>query len=231
MDFILLLAIIGIMLTIMTAACVYLVNRYRTVGYAALLGFFIMLLVISQIFAARPAEFNLYLLSFTAPTAIIAYSFTAMVNDMINEIYGERCTHLAINIALVTQVLMVILIYLASIVPPSIFFEHEAAWQDIFSLSIRIICASWISFFVCQHFDTWIFARLKEKLPKRLAVRGIVSNAMNLTLDSFIFITIAFAGVMPILPLILGQICMKNLLMLFGMPWFIAYKKKLVSGK
>jgi uncharacterized integral membrane protein (TIGR00697 family) len=231
MNFILLLAIIAVMLSIMTAACVYLVNRYRTIGYATLLGFFIMLLVISQIFATRPAEFHLYLLSFTAPTAVIAYSFTAIVNDMINEIYGEKCTHIAINIALVTQVLMVILFYLASILPPSSFFEHEAAWQDIFSLSIRIVCASWISFFICQHLDTWIFARLKEKLPRRLAIRGIVSNAANLTLDSIIFITIAFSGVMPILPLILGQICMKNLLMLFGMPWFVAYKKKLVSNE
>jgi uncharacterized integral membrane protein (TIGR00697 family) len=150
---------------------------------------------------------------------------------MINEIYGEKCTHIAINIAFITQVLMVILIYLASLVLPSNFFEHEAAWQDIFSLSIRIVCASWISFFLCQHLDTWVFARLKEKLPQRLAIRGIVSNALNLTLDSILFIAIAFIGVMPILPLILGQICIKNLLMLFGMPWFIAYKKKLVSNE
>ena len=229
MDFIVFLAIIGIMLSIMTAACVYIVNRYKTVGYAALLSFFIMLLVISQIFAARPAEFNLYLLTLTAPTAVIAYSFTAIVNDMINEIYGEACAHIAVNIALVTQVLMVILIYLASIVSPAIFFAHEAAWQEIFALSIRIVFASWISFFVCQHLDTWVFARLKERLPERLAVRGIASNVLNLTLDSVIFITIAFLGIMPILPLIIGQICMKNLLMLFGMPWFIAYKKKLAS--
>jgi uncharacterized integral membrane protein (TIGR00697 family) len=186
-----------------------------------------MLLVISQLLATRPAEFNLYILTITAPTAAIAYSFTAIVNDMINEIYGERCAHIAVNIALVTQVLMVILIWLASLVPPAFFFEHEAVWQDIFGLSLRIVFASWVSFFICQHLDVWIFSRLKEKIPKQLAVRGIVSSALNLTLDSIIFITIAFSGIMPLLPLIIGQIIIKNLFMLFGIPWFVAYKKKL----
>jgi uncharacterized integral membrane protein (TIGR00697 family) len=228
MDFILLLAIIGVMLSVMTGACVYTVNRYRTIGYAALLGFFIMLLVVSQVLAARPAEFNLYFVTFVAPTAVIAYSFTAIVNDMINEIYGEKCTHLAVNIALVSQVLMVILLYLASLLTPADFFGYEEAWQEIFGLSIRIIFASWIAFFACQHLDAWVFSRLKERLPERLAVRGIVSNALNLTLDSVVFITIAFMGVMPLLPLIIGQVVMKNLLMLFGIPWFVAYKKKLV---
>jgi uncharacterized integral membrane protein (TIGR00697 family) len=208
---------------------VYFVNRYRTIGSAALLGFFVTLLITSQLLAARPAEFNLYILTFTAPTAVIAYSFTAIVNDMINEIYGEKCTHIAVNIALVTQVLMVILICLASLVTPAFFFEHETAWQDIFGFSIRIVFASWVSFFVCQHLDVWVFSRLKEKIPKQLAVRGTVSSALNLTLDSIIFITIAFMGVMPVLPLIIGQIIMKNLLMLFGIPWFVAYKKKLKS--
>jgi len=231
MDFILLLLIIGVMLSVMTATCVYFVNRYRTIGYAALLGFFITLLIISQLLATRPAEFNLYFLTITAPTAVIAYSFTAIVNDMINEIYGERCTHIAVNIAFVTQVLMVILIFLASFVTPAFFFEHEAAWQDIFGLSLRILFASWISFFICQHLDVWVFSRLKEKIPKQLAVRGIASSALNLTLDSIIFITIAFLGIMPILPLIIGQIIMKNLLMLFGIPWFVAYKKKLKSSE
>jgi len=227
MDFILLLVIIGIMLSIMTATCVYTVNRYRTVGYATLLSFFIMLLVISQLLATRPAEFNLYIFTIIAPTAAIAYSFTAIVNDMINEIYGEKCAHIAVNIALLTQVIMVILIFLASLITPAFFFEHEAAWQDIFGLSLRIVFASWISFFICQHLDVWVFSRLKEKIPKQLVVRGTVSSALNLTLDSIIFITIAFIGIMPILPLIIGQIIMKNLLMLFGIPWFVAYKKKL----
>ncbi|MEM2293581.1 MAG: hypothetical protein QXU81_09220 [Candidatus Bathyarchaeia archaeon] len=41
-------------------------------------------------------------------------------------------------------------------------------------------------------------------------MRSSISDALDLTLDSMIFITLAFYGVMPVIPLIIGQIVSKN---------------------
>jgi len=41
-------------------------------------------------------------------------------------------------------------------------------------------------------------------------LRSSVSDVIDLTLDSLVFVTIAFYEVMPVIPLIIGQIVSKN---------------------
>ncbi|RLE75640.1 MAG: VUT family protein, partial [Thermoprotei archaeon] len=54
-----------------------------------------------------------------------------------------------------------------------------------------------------------------------------VSDFVDLTLDSIIFITLAFYGVMPVTPLIIGQIVSKNIIGFIDNPWFVWYKRTL----
>ncbi|WP_281175354.1 VUT family protein [Methanogenium cariaci] len=57
--------------------------------------------------------------------------------------------------------------------------------------------ASWVSFLITQTIDTRIFASLKKRYENRIVLRSVASDAVGLTLDSVIFVTIAFAGVAP----------------------------------
>ena len=43
-------------------------------------------------------------------------------------------------------------------------------------------------------------------------------------IDSFIFVTLAFYGVMPVIPLIIGQIVTKIAVSFLDTPWFVWYK-------
>ncbi|MDG6219781.1 MAG: queuosine precursor transporter, partial [Candidatus Thermoplasmatota archaeon] len=110
------------------------------------------------------------------------------------------------------------------------FFAFEETWQEIFSLGIRIVIASWISFLITQILDAHVFASLKRKFPERIVLRSTMSDALGLTLDSLIFVTIAFWGVAPLLPLIIGQIVAKNIIGFLDTPWFVWYKKYLEKG-
>lgn len=216
-----------ISLTIVTYASAYVVKKFKNYGFAALVAFYTIYLGASQIMAARIINFDLGLYSFFAPAAVFIYPFIAQAIDMINEVYGRKKTHLAIGIAFVTQVLLVTFIAMVNSLSPAPFFEFEKAWQGIFSLGIRITIASWIAFLTCQNLDAYVFAWLKKKYEKNIVLRSVTSDVLDLTLDSLIFITLAFYGVMPIIPLIIGQIVSKNIIGLLDTPWFVWYKKLL----
>jgi len=217
-------------LTLVTFASAYVVRKFGEYGFAALTSFYTIYLGASQILAARIVKFDLGFHSFFAPAAVFIYPFVAQAVDMINEVYGRKKTHLAIAIAFATQVLLVAFIAMVNRLPPAPFFKFEEAWQNIFGLGIRITAASWVSFLICQNIDAYVFAWLKRRYEKSVWLRSITSDALDLTLDSAIFVTLAFYGVMPIGPLILGQIATKNIIGFLDTPWFLWYRK-LIGGR
>ena len=225
-------------LTIVTYASAYIVKKYREHGFAALTAFYTIYLGASQILASRIIAFNLGFQQFYAPAAVFIYPFIAQAIDMINEVYGRKMTHLAITIAFITQVLLVTFIAMVNTLKPAPFFKYEEAWQKLFGLSIRITAASWISFLICSNLDAYVFSKLKSKFLKKeetfkldttlnpyVWLRSSVSDLIDLTLDSIIFVTLAFYKVMPITPLIIGQIISKNIVGFIDNPWFVWYKK------
>lgn len=144
---------------------------------------------------------------------------------MINEVYGREKTHLAIGIAFITQVLLVLFILLVKKLPPAPFFKYEEAWQDIFQMGLRITFASWVSFLICQNVDAYVFSTLKKRFESKIILRSVTSDILDLTLDSIIFIIVAFYGRMPLSMLIIGQIVTKNLIGIIDTPWFLWYKR------
>lgn len=212
-------------LTIVTYVSAYIVRNFKEYGFAALAAFYTIYLGASQIIAARIINFDLGFYSFFAPAAVFIYPFIAQAIDMINEVYGRRMTHLAIGIAFVTQVLLVAFIVMTNALSPAPFFGLEEAWQTIFGLSVRITIASWISFLITNNLDAVVFAKLKERYEDKVLLRSVTSDVADLTLDSMIFVPLAFYGIQPVVPLIIGQIISKNLIGLLDTPWFLWYKK------
>lgn len=231
-------------LTIVTYASVQIVRRFPQYGFAALTGFYVVYLAAAQIIAARVVSIDLGFYVFIAPASVFLYPFIAQVIDMINEVYGKTMAQVAIGIVFISQVLLVIFLLMVNSLTPAEIFTHEDAWQEIFNMSIRITLASWIAFLVCSTIDATIFSSLKERFQKKEAefrhhtmlnpyvwLRSSVSDAVSLTLDSIIFVTIAFLGVMPILPLLIGQIVIKNIIGFIDNPWFVWYKHMLKNGE
>lgn len=216
-----------ISLTIVTYASAYIVKKFRDYGFSALVSFYAIYLGASQILAARIIIFDLGFYGFNAPGAVFIYPFIAQNIDMINEVYGRKKAHLAIIIAFLTQILLITFILMVNSLPPAHFFKFEEAWKSIFSLGIRITGASWLSFLICQNLDAYVFAWLKKRYEKKVFLRSVTSDLLDLTLDSFIFVILAFYGVMPLSPLIAGQIVSKNIIGFLDTPWFIWYRKLL----
>ncbi|MEM3580022.1 MAG: queuosine precursor transporter [Thermoproteota archaeon] len=176
-----------------------------------LIGLYVLFLAAAQIIAAKIIVIG----PFTVPASIFIYPFTLLLIDCIIEFFGKEEAYKAIVICFVTQVLMVLLLWLSIVTKPALFWELQPAWEIIFNLSIRITGASWIAFLACHLFDVYLFSKLRNwvllkwREAKFPAIRAGIVDIPILALDSLIFVTLAFYGVFDISPLITGQIVTK----------------------
>ena len=81
------------------------------------------------------------------------------------------------------------------------------------------------SILISENFDAVVFAWFKKITHgKHLWARNALSSFPALLLDSLIFIPIAFLGIMPVMPLIIGQIVLKWLVGLINVPFMYLNK-------
>lgn len=121
---------------------------------------------------------------------ILIYS----INDIITEVYGKERTRSVIRSGLLMVVFLIIFASLFTALPPTQrFLPNEAAYDQIFGISIRISIASLIAFVSAEFLDVFIFAKVREKLGKKnLWLRTNASNFISQLVDTVVFMTVAF---------------------------------------
>lgn len=193
-------------------------------AFIILLSVFIGSITIASVLTSKIVN----VFGFFVPAGILAYSVTFVCTDVISEIWGkERAKNVVIGgfVALVT---VFIVVQIALVWPKAPFWQGEDAFHSILGSTSRVIIASFIAYFISQYHDVWAFHVLKKMTGnKHLWLRNNASTAVSQLIDSSIFITIAFYGVMPIIPLIFGQWIVKVVIALldtpivYGVVWLI----------
>jgi len=201
---------------------------------------FILFITMSQILAAKIGDFSIGDYQITAPVAVLIFPFTFQITDMVNENFGRKKTHRMIFIAFITQILMAFFIWFSIEIPGAPFWglnwesdptEAQTFWINFLGSTIRITIASWISFLITENLDALLFAKLKKITKgKNLWIRNIFSDIPTLTLDSIIFVSIAFGGLLPIWPIIWGQLLTKWFFGVIDTP-FMYLSRGIVNGK
>jgi len=180
----------------------------------------VVFVALSQIVAAKVAKYDLGFVTVTAPAAVLIYSVTYLFTDIVNERFGRREVHKMILIAFVTQLAMVFFLWLGTELPPAPFWKDQKAWESIVGVVPRITVASWVAFLVSENLDAWVFDMFRRLTKGRhLWMRNAFSSVPALTIDTFLFISIAFWGRMPMIPLIQGQLYTKWLVGLINIPF------------
>lgn len=176
-----------------------------------LIAIYVMFVVLSQIFAAKIASFDLGFTQVHAPAAVVIFAVTFLITDIVNERFGRSETIRMIGIAFVAQIIMVAFIGLVTMLSPAPFWQNQSAWESVFALIPRITAASLIVFLITENFDAYIFHWFKRLTKGRhLWTRNAFSSIPALTLDTVLFVTLAFAGTdIPLWPLMLGQFATK----------------------
>jgi len=186
----------------------------------ALIGLYVVFVALSQIVAAKIAEYDLGFITVTAPAAVLIYSVTYLFTDIVNERFGRREVHKMILIAFVTQLALVFFLWLGTELPPAPFWTDQEAWDSIIGLVPRITVASWVAFLVSENLDAWVFDWFRRVTGGRyLWMRNVFSSVPALSVDTLLFISIAFWGLMPMGDLIVGQLYTKWLVGLVNIPF------------
>ena len=119
------------------------------------------------------------------------------------------------------MLVLIISVYIVIQWQPAVFAaEFSEMFAKVLALTPRITIAGFVAYVISQHHDVWAFHFWKRKTKgKHLWFRNNISTIVSQLLDSVIFISIAFYGVFPILPLILGQWVVKIIIALIDTPF------------
>lgn len=197
----------------------------------ALVGLYVIFAGLSQIMASKIAVFDLGFRTFEAPAAVLVFAVTFLLTDVVNEKFGQRQVHEMILVTFVTQVAMVVFLWIGGRLPAASFWPHQAAWDALLGVVPRITVASWITFLVSENLDAWLFSVLRRRTGGRhIWLRSLFSTIPSLTVDTVLFVTLAFAGTtIPLWPIMLGQFVTKYLVGIVDVPFM--YLNRSVLGR
>lgn len=153
------------------------------------------------------------------PAGILAYCITFVASDVVSEIWGKQKAKQVVLGGFGALVVCLGLIHLALVWPGASFWGNHEAYGSVLGAAPRIIVASIIAYLISQNHDVWAFHFWKKTFRgKHLWIRNNLSTASSQIIDSVIFITIAFYGIIPIIPLIAGQVLIKILIAFLDTP-------------
>lgn len=186
-----------------------------------LIALYVVFIALSQIMATKIAVYDLGFISVTAPAAVLIFAVTFLITDIVNEKFGRKETYKMIFIAFVTQVAMVIFLFIGGILEPAPFWQNQQAWNMIFNIVPRVTLASWIAFLVSENLDAYTYAMLKKITGgKKLWMRNAFSSILSLSVDTVLFVALAFYGLgFPLWQIMFGQFLTKYLVAIIDIPF------------
>ena len=158
-------------------------------------GCFIIALATANIIATKRID----LLGAILPAGIIAYPLTFLITDTISEVWGKSTARWVVWVGFIANILMVALFYLSRLLPPDPAWQNQEAYDVILGSVPRIVAASLIAYLASQFHDIWAFHFWRQKTGTRfLWLRNTASTFASQAIDTVLFISIAFYGVVPL---------------------------------
>jgi len=175
------------------------------------------LVVMANIFANKIVVFG----PFTVPAGVIVFSMTFFITDLLSEKWGKKYAHKAVWAGFFSSLVLLISVYIVVNWQAAPFAtEMGEMFAKVLALTPRITLAGFAAYIVSQNHDIWAFHFWKKKTKgKHLWFRNNASTIVSQLIDSVIFIAIAFYGIFPIIPLILGQWVVKIIIALMDTPF------------
>lgn len=189
----------------------------------ALLALYVTLAVASSIFASKTLAFDFGFAEFFAPGAVLIFSVTFLLTDIVNEKFGKREAYRMILLGLLAQAAFLVFSHLVINASAAPFFTNQAAFEAVFGMVPRVVIAGLLAFAVSELLDANLYQWLRGLTGGRhLWMRNAFSSLPAMAIDSIVFVTVAFWGVMPLLPLVVGLTVTKWLVGIVDIPFMYA---------
>jgi len=160
---------------------------------------FITCLITANIIAVKLVSvFGLVL-----PAAIVIFPISYIVGDVLTEVYGYSQARRVIWLGFFCNLIAVIAISLGQFLPSAPFWKGQDAYQQILGYTPRLLVASFLAYLVGEFANSFVLAKMKIATRGRwLWMRTIGSTLVGQGLDSLVFITMAFVGMIPLKALV-----------------------------
>jgi hypothetical protein len=155
---------------------------------------FVAVLLISNVASSKMVAFGPF--DFDGGTLLFPLSY--IFGDILTEVYGYRQSRRVIWLGFVSALLMAVTFIIVGKLPPSVGWDGQAAYEQILGLTPRIVAASLIAYFAGEFSNSYVLAKMKVWTGGRwLWTRTIGSTIVGEGVDTLLFVTIAFAGMLP----------------------------------
>ncbi|MGC8608136.1 MAG: queuosine precursor transporter [Vulcanisaeta sp.] len=152
---------------------------------------YMLLLTVSQYMASKIGAF---VGPFVIPMGVFTYSASVAMLDFLTLKYGRRVGYWVVRIAAYLQVLIFIINWLVIGYPPATFWASlQGSFANIMGVSARVAIASITAFLISETYDVFLVSRLGGGVLRRVGY----SDPVAMTIDTLVFIPIAFYGVVP----------------------------------
>lgn len=170
--------------------------------------------LIANITANKPVE----ILGVSAPGGVFIYALTFTLIDLVNERLGKNGARTVVYSAFGANLLFALYATLIIHLPPPPFFTGQEAFATVLGATPRIVGASLAAYLVSSMVDIEVFAFWKRRVGSHAWARVMASNGVSTAVDSALFVVLAFAGSLPLIPLILGQYAIKMAVTVVSVP-------------
>jgi uncharacterized integral membrane protein (TIGR00697 family) len=159
-----------------------------------MLGVFVAILLISNIASTK----ILTLWKFTFDGGTILFPLSYIFGDVLTEVYGYKRSRRVIWTGFFGAFLMSLVLYIVQILPPAPDWHNQQAYENLIGFVPRIVLGSLIAYFAGEFSNSYILSRMKILTRGRfLWTRTIGSTLVGEGIDTLIFCTVAFYGLMP----------------------------------
>jgi uncharacterized integral membrane protein (TIGR00697 family) len=190
---------------------------------------FVMTLLVSNVITWRQIMLPFWI---TMTGAMIIFPITYILSDVFSEVYGYGWSRITCYIWFVCNLLMSLIFMIIINMKAPEYFTNTDAYSTVLWNTWRILFASLFAYVIWDFVNDRIFQKMKLKHPhdnKWFWWRAILSSLAGETVDSWIFIPLAFVDTMPsntLFVMIFTQIVLKVCYEIVILPFTIYVTKK-----
>jgi queuosine precursor transporter len=162
--------------------------------FVVVVAVFVTCLLIANIIAVKLVT----IFGLTVPAAIIIFPISYICGDILTEVYGYRQARQVIWLGFACNLLAVVAIWAGQALPGAGFWDAQPAYERILGFTPRLLLASFCAYLVGEFTNSYVLAKMKVWTQGRMLwTRTIGSTVVGEGLDSLIFLSIAFWGIIP----------------------------------
>lgn len=167
-------------------------------------------------------------------SGIFAFLLLVVLSSAVAEQHGQHTANKLVKYGFIPLIAaMVMLTIVIRLVPPAPFWHDQEAFQRLLGQGVRMQFAGLISYGTSQMLNVYVFSKLAGSggMGKAVALRAWIASLLSQVVDTILFITISFYGVvdamsgepMPIGAIMQGQIISKLVLSTIMVPALVVF--------